>query len=348
MRNHFLISRTDSIGDVILTLPMVGLLKQAYPGCKISFLGTAYTRPVTQCCRHIDAHYDWNAVAALEEAKQIDLFRSWQVDCIVHVFPNRKVAAVAKKAGIRERIGTTNRLYHWTTCNRLVRLSRKKSPLHEAQLNAKLLQPLGIHSNDAAETLWTYYGMQAPSVLLEDLKNRLSPDRFNLILHPKSKGSAREWTLDHYAGLIRRLSETGRFAIFLTGTEAEGQLFRKELVRPFPFVTDLSGQLSLEELIAFIASADGLLACSTGPLHIAAALSTWAVGIYPPIRPMHPGRWAPLGKHTKVFVREQGCEDCRNTNSCACIQSITAEEVSDFFIRLAASPNPVASPVEQK
>jgi ADP-heptose:LPS heptosyltransferase len=38
-----------------------------------------------------------------------------------------------------------------------------------------------------------------------------------------------------------------------------------------------------------------LVAASTGPLHIASAVGIHAIGLYPSKRPMHPGRWMPLG-----------------------------------------------------
>ena len=46
-----------------------------------------------------------------------------------------------------------------------------------------------------------------------------------------------------------------------------------------------------------------------------------AIGIYPPIKPMHPGRWAPLGINTEVLVQEiSECDDCRKTMDCHCIR----------------------------
>lgn len=64
--------------------------------------------------------------------------------------------------------------------------------------------------------------------------------------------------------------------------------------------------MNLKQFISFIAAADGLIAASTGPLHIAAALGKVALGIYPPIKPMHPpGRWAPLGKNASYLVLEK-------------------------------------------
>ena len=56
---RILISRTDSIGDVVLTLPVAGILKQTFPGCTIIFLGREYTRAVIEACDHVDQFVAW-------------------------------------------------------------------------------------------------------------------------------------------------------------------------------------------------------------------------------------------------------------------------------------------------
>jgi ADP-heptose:LPS heptosyltransferase len=66
-------------------------------------------------------------------------------------------------------------------------------------------------------------------------------------------------------------------------------------------VHDITGKLSLHELIAFISSCQLIVAASTGPLHIAAGTGVHAVGLYPCEKPMHAGRWAPLGKNVHTI-----------------------------------------------
>jgi hypothetical protein len=39
---RIILCRTDRIGDVILTLPMAGVLKEKFPGCTVIFLGRNY------------------------------------------------------------------------------------------------------------------------------------------------------------------------------------------------------------------------------------------------------------------------------------------------------------------
>jgi ADP-heptose:LPS heptosyltransferase len=99
-------------------------------------------------------------------------------------------------------------------------------------------------------------------------------------------------------------------------------------------LTDLTGRLSLGQLMSFLSRADGLVAASTGPLHLAAAVGINAMGIYPPIRPMHPGRWAPIGPKAKVFVKEGECEDCRQSGNCHCMREIRAGMLKDYLLSL--------------
>jgi ADP-heptose:LPS heptosyltransferase len=321
-----ILSRTDAIGDVVLTLPMAGVLRALLPGCRILFLGRSYTEAVVAACEHIDGFLNWDEWKALPLAAAARAMAATGADTIVHVFPDREIASLAKRAGLAQRIGTTNRLYHWLTCNRLVRLSRKNSDLHEAQLNLKLLVPLGAKPLYTLDEIGGLYGLTRLSPLPEAIAVLPDPNRFNLILHPKSRGSAREWGLENFAALIRLLPRD-RFKIFISGTAAEGALM-PSLFSECPFVTDLTGRLSLGELMSFIARVDGLVAASTGPLHLASALGIHALGIYPPIRPMHPGRWGPVGPRAEVFVRPGDCSVCRKTADCSCMRGITPQLLS--------------------
>ena len=333
MKNNkttFIISRADSIGDVVLTLPVAGFLKQKYPDSYIYFLGQTYTQPVAEMSEYIDEFLDWSEIKKIPLKEQILLFKNLSADEIIHVFPSKKIAKLAQKAKIPVRIGTRNRWYHWLYCNKLVKLSRRKSNLHEAQLNIKLFSDKEIPT---LEEIHSFYGIKELEPLAGNLQKYIASDKINLILHPKSKGSAREWGLENYAKLIELLPQE-KYTILLTGTQDEGLLFRNSLVEPYPFVRDVSGKLSLAEFISLIHSADALVACSTGPLHIAAMLNKLAIGIYPPIKPMHPKRWAPVGKNAHFLVADKNCKDCRKSLNCSCIRSITPHQVMNILSKI--------------
>jgi heptosyltransferase-3 len=294
-KQHILISRTDAIGDVVLTLSMAAYIKALVPGTVVSFLGRTYTQPVVDACVAVDGFINYDDLKKLPEKSQSDLLREKNIDVIIHVFPNKHVAAIAREAGIKLRIGTTNRLYHWFTCNKLVRLSRKKSDLHEAQLNLVLLNPLGLRKVPSLQQVIAHYSFERTVDLPAPLKDELVKDKFNLILHPKSHGSGMEWGLDNFAALIDLLP-ADRYNIIITGSDKEKALLT-DWIKTLPaHVLDMTGKMTLPQLIAFIAHADGLLASGTGPLHLAAAAGIHTLGLFPSLKPIHPGRWAPLGK----------------------------------------------------
>lgn len=327
MQNNpvIIISRTDSIGDVVLTLPMAGIIKQFIPQSKIIFLGRNYTKDVIALSEHVAEFVSYDDILKLNAQEQIVAFKKLNATYIIHVFPVKEIAQLAKKAGIANRIGTTNRLWHWFTCNVRIKLSRKNSDLHEAQLNAKLLTPLGIIKDFSIDELASNYGFTKVPKLEKVYADLIDKTKINVILHPKSKGSAREWGLDNFSKLITQLNKTTH-QIYISGTQHEGELV-KDLIAKHPEVINLTGKLSLQQFIAFINHCDVLIAASTGPLHIASALGKKAIGLFAPMRPIHPGRWKPIGLKANYLVLNKDCSDCRKTMDCHCIREIKTMDV---------------------
>jgi ADP-heptose:LPS heptosyltransferase len=323
-----IISRPDAIGDVLLTLPMCGLIKKYYPEIKIAFIGRTYTEAIINCCEHVDEFINADELFKQNTTAAIDTLKKTNADAIIHVFPNKQLASLAKQAKIKTRIGTTNRLFHWTTVNTFVRLSRKNSDLHEAQLNTKLLSAIGINEIPELSGLHQYLGFTKIPTLNSEYENWIDSSKTNVILHPKSNASAREWSLDNFKTLIHLLP-SDKYNIFISGTDKEKAILNDWIQQLPEHVNDITGKLSLPQFIAFISKANYLVAASTGPLHIASSLGIGAIGIYPPIKPMHPGRWQPIGKNAKALVIQKACDDCRkNPHGCSCINLIEAKQVA--------------------
>lgn len=304
---------------------MAGLIRQYYPTCKIYFLGRSYTKDIIALSECVDAFVNYDDLERLPQAEQIKQLKILNIDVIVHVFPVKEIAQLAKLAGITRRVGTTNRLYHWFSCNRLIRLSRKNSDLHESQLNIKLLSFLDIDTAVTLNKMPDYYGFTKIPVLQEEYRQLIDPSKINVILHPKSKGSAKEWGLENFSKLIGLLPEE-KYKVFISGTVQDGAQMQ-EFIKSNPVATNMTGQLSLRQFIAFITSCDALVAASTGPLHIAAALNKKAIGLFSPRRPIHPGRWMPIGRHAHYLVADAQCEACARKQDCNCILDIEPQQV---------------------
>jgi ADP-heptose:LPS heptosyltransferase len=325
--SHILICRTDNIGDVVLTLPVAGYLRRLHPRIKIGFLCRAYAAPLVRQCIAIDY------VVEVEQLDQPALLLAHSgIDTILFSKPDKKLAAAAKKARIPNRVGTSHRWFHWLYCNRLAHFSRVKSPLHEAQLNFELLRPLGIDFIPQLDEIPALYQLNAPPYAG---RVRLPHDQFHLVIHPKSNGNGREWPIGHYMELARLLQSKGNIRLWITGSENEGKWLEQhaaELLR-MPNVTSVCGKFALNELAAFINAVNGLIASGTGPLHMSAALGKPTLGLFPPLKPIHPGRWAPLGIHAQALCKTTMCENCKDASKCICMGSITPAQVAGVVMQ---------------
>jgi ADP-heptose:LPS heptosyltransferase len=324
---HVLICRTDNIGDVVLTLPLAGYLKQRFPGIRIGFLCRSYAAPLVRCC---------GAVDYVVESDKLDDAAAWLaasgIDTIIHAKPDRRIAWAAKRAGIARRVGTSHRWFHWLTCNRLAHFSRVRSHLHEAQLNFALLRPLGMDVTPALADIPPLYQLTAPPYQAEP---SLDEHRFNLVLHPKSNGNGREWPIGHYTALARLLQAHGDIGVFITGSAKEGEWIAAHApdLLAQPNVRSVCGAWDLGVLTAFIGAADGLVASGTGPLHMSAALGRPTLGLFPPIKPIDPERWGALGTRAEVLCQPQGCGACADAAACDCMRRITAGQVANVVLR---------------
>ena len=316
---HLIISRTDAIGDLCLTLPAIGWLKSQHPDWRITLLVRPYAAAVAQACEWVDN------VAVLPEQMNVDELSAWlrelRADHIVHVFPQRRIAAAAKQAGIPLRSGVWGRVYHWFHCNNRVWLSRARSTHHEAYLNllllSRLLQLPVPSEADLKQHLVTWSGLRPPNP---------SPDNRTLVLHPYSRGNGREWPIAHFAELAQRMLDDGWQPV-LGGTAADAQAFAQHQ-HLFPAACEnLMGHDSLAQYMQRIGHAAGLVAGSTGPLHIASAMGRSSVGIYAPKRLINTQRWGAIGPASTNLQLPGPCDKACSNNDCHCMRAIEPHQV---------------------
>jgi ADP-heptose:LPS heptosyltransferase len=306
---------------------MTAWLKKNYPSCTITFLTRNYTLPVVKMYQSVDRVVSWDDLQKLPRRARVEQFAKLNADAIVHVFPSKEIARCAKEAKVPLRIGTSHRLFHLFTCNIRINFTRKKSPLHEAQLNFELLKYFGLQSlPDLGELNVLTHQFHVPQI---ELPGELSKvlNKEVVILHPKSQGSAKEWPIEKYLELASQLAETGKQIVF-TGTEKEGVMFR-HLLPHHPLIFDSTGRLTLDQLCVLISKSNALVACSTGPLHIAGYCGIRAVGLFSPKKPIHPGRWKPLGNNSISLVFDESCASCSRGEDCFCLEQISVQNVID-------------------
>lgn len=329
-----LIVRTDRLGDVILSLPMVIALRKAFPQVAVSMLLQHYTGAIVEghpCVEEI-LWYD-NDGRVVPFLAMVRTIRARRFDAVVIARPTARLAWLMFCARIPVRIGSGYR-YYSLLFNRRIFEHRKDARRHELEYNLNLLAPLGV-SPEAPRGPASFGITVAPE---EDTAARnilaahgVNPDRPFAVIHPGTGGSAREWYVGNFGDLGARLRSRKRIPVVVTGTTSEGELVRTVVQKIGDAGVPLDGKLSLRELAVVLRLASVWIGHSTGPLHLAVAMGTPVVGLYPQLLPMSSKRWGPYSNRSRVHVpdRPTDCVECvgGKLGHCPCMDSITVNEV---------------------
>jgi len=305
-----LVVRTDRIGDVVLSLPIASIIKQFYPECKLSFLIREYTKPITEANPFID-----ESIVIKEENGKFRIFdnvvmlKKFDFDAVIILYPTFTISLIMFLAGIKKRVGTGYRLYSFLFTDKIYE-HRKDAKKHELEYNFSLLKSIGIDYQPSIDNVKFNLILSNSSLnkidrLLSDY-NIQSEDRF-IIIHPGSGGSAVDLPIHKFKDLINKLNEID-IKIILTGNENEKKLCDELTIHKN--VINFSGMLSLKELMSLISKCSLLIANSTGPIHLAAALGKQTLGFYPKIQSCSAQRWGPYSKRKFIYEPELDCDNC--------------------------------------
>lgn len=328
---NILIVRTDRIGDLVLTLPMAGIIKNKYPDSKVTFLVREYTRPIVEKNQFVD-----NVVTIKEENGKISLFRSLlelrknNYDLSIVVFPAFKIALLMVLAGIKIRIGTGYRWYSFLF-NKKVYQHRKNAEHHELEFNVNLLSEIGI--NEKVDPGNIDFGFSISKTSEQKIGQLLfskgiKGEKPIVIVHPGSGGSAVDLPIIKYKNLVTLMAQELNVDIVITGSGAEKEICEELIVNSS--VKSFAGQLNLDELIALISKSEMLIGNSSGPIHLGAALNKFVIGFYPKVVTCSPERWGPYTNKKVVFTPKLDCSNC-NKEQCKKLNCMDSIEIKDVF-----------------
>jgi heptosyltransferase III len=329
---NLLIVRTDRIGDVVLSLPVAGIIKKHFPDCKVTFLVREYTRPLVENNPDIDSiitlAMQGDKILLQENVKQI---KEYKFDTAIVVYPTFITSLIIFLSRIKQRIGTGYRWYS-LLFNKKIYEHRKYAERHELEYNTGLLKAFGI--NETVNRTNIYFNLKAEAGTVEKIDHLLKEEGITkpfLIIHPGSGGSSVDLPVDKFREMIEMTGKNLPVNIILTGSEKERDLC--ESLRINENTKNFAGKFDLKELTALISRSFLFISNSTGPIHIAAALDKYTIGFYPKILACSPVRWGPYSEKAVIFQPEIECNDCTR-EQCARLDCMNTIKVIDIFAEI--------------
>ena len=152
-----------------------------------------------------------------------------------------------------------------------------------------------------------------------------------ILLQPGARWPNKRWPAEHFATLVRQLAAAhpdARFAIL--GSTADRELGAAIAPADPARCLDLTGQLSLPEMVEWIRRSDLMVSNDTGPMHVAAALGKPLVTMFGPTEPRRTG---PYGQLDQVVQTKLPCLPCLKSR-CAyfkpteCLRAISPEMIT--------------------
>jgi heptosyltransferase III len=326
---NILIVRTDRIGDVVLSLPLATIIKKHFPNSKVAFLLREYTKPLAKDYSDIDEVIVLNAGSGkLKVFENLPQLKNKFDVCIV-AFPTFKIALILFLSRIKTRIGTGYRWYSFLF-NKKIYEHRKFGERHELEYNVMLLKHLGIDENISEENVSfkLHPGDKSRQFIKSELENLgIDLHKKIIIIHPGSGGSAIDLPFDKMKSLIELMAHELDCEILITGSSSEKELCDSLIVNEK--TKSLAGKFDLDGLMALIERSVLLIANSTGPIHIAAALGRYVIGFYPKIAACSPKRWGPYTKRKIIFSPALSCGNCtrEQCEKLNCMETIDVNEV---------------------
>jgi len=327
-----LLVRFSSIGDVLLTTPLVRALRARHPDAQLVFVTKRAMAPLVSANPHLSDVVTLEPgesvrtlarrLAALAPTRGLDLHGSlrgralrWLVPCSWHGYAKRKLAR-----GLL--ISTKINLYG--------------RPVPVAERYFQAARGLDVRPDGR------------PPEFFLDASSRERIDRWLVerggpgggaplaVLAPGAAHFTKRWPADRWVALATRLRADG-YALAVVG----GQEDRAAAQSLAPYAAITTGDFSLQETGALLARARILVSGDTGVMHMATGVGTPVVALFGPT--VEQFGFFPYASPSAVLQRRLDCRPCSTMGGerCPmehhrCLVDIAADEVAAVVARLVA------------
>ncbi|MBU1061111.1 MAG: lipopolysaccharide heptosyltransferase II [Candidatus Omnitrophica bacterium] len=328
-----LIVRTDRIGDVVLSTPVITATREAFPEAYIAVMVSPKTKEIVTGNPFLNGVIVYDKKFKHRGIFKAVAFSGWLrskgFDLALILHSTARVNLICFLARIPKRIGYARGKMDFLLTDKL-EYTKRLGEKHESEYSLDILRSIGINVTPSPLV------MPVKKSDEENMDNLLKEcglakgERF-IVLHPGASCVSKMWPQKNFAELGDIL--IGRFGVkcVLISSPDQIEIGKKvrDLMKDKPLF--LCGRTSLGELASLFKRASLFISNDSGPVHIASAVGTPLISIFGRNeKGLSPTRWKALGDKSVVLHKEVGCKECLAHNckkGFLCLRSVTVEEV---------------------
>ena len=328
--------KPSALGDVIQALPLLPVLRRRFPHAEITWViasglaGLVDPHPLVDRVVRFDRRGGWREWKTL-----LSELRSAQFDLVFDLQGLARTGLMTAATGARTRVGLESaREGSHLACHRLIPDTGRLMPAHQRYW--RVAEELGCGGFSRPTPIAV---AKADADFARDL---IPPGRLALALVPGARWETKRWPAAKFARLaVKAYRKTGARAV-IVGAPDEVDICgeAERLIRRFAPAADpinLSGRTTLRQLAACLSRCHLAVSNDTGPLHLAAAVGTPAVGVFTCTDPVRSG--PPGDRHEFV----QTAVDCAGSykkrcplaeaQRCRCLEDVQVAAVWRATVR---------------
>ncbi|MBL7157881.1 MAG: lipopolysaccharide heptosyltransferase II [Candidatus Omnitrophica bacterium] len=329
---RILLTRTDRIGDVVLSTPAIKAVRDKYPEAHIAFMVRPYAKDIVDGNPYLDEVIIYDKYGRHKGLLSTILFaleiKKKKFDKAFMLHPTNRVHLIAYLAGIPERVGFDRKMPFLLT--KKVPHIKQEGKKHELEYTLDLLGSIGIEAKDK-ELFVPAHENDIEKVEKLLAEHHVGSDVPLIAVNPGASCPSKRWKPENFAEVCDNLADKYKARILIVSDPANKEFAAKVVSGMKYDPVNLAGRTTVGELTALLSKCKLFISNDSGPVHIACAVETPVISIFGRKDPgLSPKRWGPTAKKSAIFYKDVGCDPCLAHNckiSFKCLEAITPEEV---------------------
>jgi heptosyltransferase-1 len=164
-----------------------------------------------------------------------------------------------------------------------------------------------------------------------------------ILLQPGARWQNKRWPAPHFVALAKQLSQSHPEYHFAVMGGGEDKPLGAEISGSLPGrCLDLTGALSLPEMVEWIRAGELMVTNDTGPMHVAAALGKPLVALFGPTEPARTGPYGQVRNALQLRLPCVPCmrQHCWNPERMECLEKLAPALVAQTVAQLLPGSKP--------
>jgi heptosyltransferase-2 len=337
-----LVRATNWVGDAIMALPALRVVRAKFPDAHIAILARPYVADIYRgqgVCDDLIAYDPRGAEKGFAGRERlVARLRSEKFDTALLLQNAFDAAWLAWRAGIPERIGYA-RDGRGILLTKSIAISKAgEIPAHEQFYYLELVRRAGwVERVEGAHEILLAVSPEAGEaaerkLIAAGVKSRAADGRTGALRVAigagASYGSAKCWLPERFAEVANRLMAESAAEVILFGTAGETAVSNAIVAGMKSKPIDLTGKTAIAELPALLSRCQLFIGNDSGAMHVASAVGLPVVAIFGPTDPFGT---APVTPKCTIVQEKPYCSPCflrRCPTDHRCMTRVSAESVT--------------------